>query len=206
MLNEEVNFASMEGYSVNDSDSTPKFNVNVEPRSKKLILLKRNSDQPKFSVGFKTKITYDADDLVKNIYKDGKKHQVKTGCEEYKIFFYILEHSNGYIFQYENHEKHLEFEANFIFKLDNLRIVADKSKQIKGRKIWAKNKNEKENLTSWVIKLKPGEKTVKKIESINDYDRSAFKYDYTFKTINLVPSKDAKISNTSMKSIIKSRQ
>ena len=200
VLKEELNFGSMVGYTVENNENTPKIKVNIEPKTKKLILLKRNSDYPKFSVGFKSKILQDTEDLLKHVESKGKKHIVKTGWKEFNIFFYILEHPNGYIFQYHNNEKNLEFEATFSFSLKNLKITEEKS-SVKRRKTWGKSKPS--HPTSWVIKLKPGESIVRRLEIINDYNKIAYKYNYSFKTIDNSISQE--ISTVSLKSIIKSK-
>ena len=71
----------------------------MSPHSNKLILIKRHSDTSKFSVGFKSKIIYETGDLVKTIKKEGKKNQIKAYGKDYDIFFYVLDHSDGYIFK-----------------------------------------------------------------------------------------------------------
>ncbi|CAI2385781.1 unnamed protein product [Moneuplotes crassus] len=200
VLSEELNFGSMAGYVVDDEEDTPKINIDLEPGKQKLVLLKRNSDRPMLSVGFKSKISYDTEDLIKNIKTKGKKHQVKTDCEEFEIYFYVLEHPKGYIFQYENNEKTLEFEAAFDFKLKNLKIVEQARKEkLKQRKEWGRNNAS----STWKVFLKPGCKVIKKLEIINDYDAVAYKQNYKFKTIDTTPQKV--FSNASLKTSIKKR-
>jgi hypothetical protein len=185
VLSEELNFDSLDGYSVDDSLSPSKIKVDVNPNWNRLILIKRHSDTSKFSVGFKSKIIHETNDLVKNIKKQGKKNQIKAYGKDYNIFFYILDHSDGYIFKYENLEKSTEFSATFKFELENLEIDEETSK-IKRRKEWAKSK-ENDQPDSWKIHLKPGEEVIKRLKVINDYSKIGFRYDYTFKVIDSPP-------------------
>ena len=175
--------------------------VNVSPNNKELILIKRNSNEWNISLSFKTKISYDTKDLLKNIKAKGKKTQIKVEDKEYQIFYYILDHSGGYLFFYENLEKDVEFDSTFNFDLENLKIVEDipKSKSA-SRKQW---KVKDENFPqSWKVNLKPGQSITKKLESINDYDKIGFKFDYTFKLLNLTIKEDKDID---IKSTIKSK-
>ena len=109
---------------------------------------------------------------------------MKTDEKEYQIYYYILDHSNGYLFYYENLEKDVEFDSTFNFSLENLKIVEDlPSSKSSSRKQW-KIKDENPP-TSWKINLKPSQSITKKLEIVNEYDKIGFKFDYTFKVLNL---------------------
>lgn len=65
VLNEEINFSKLVGYSVSNLKKSNSIKVNVSPNNKELILIKRNSNEWNISLSFKTKISYDTNDLLK---------------------------------------------------------------------------------------------------------------------------------------------
>lgn len=184
VLNEEINFSKLVGYSVPNLKKSNSIQVKVSPNDKELILIKRNSNECNISLNFKSQVNYDTKDLLKSIKTKGKKHQVKAEDKEYQIFYYILDHPGGYLFFYENLEKDIEFGSTFNFTLENLKIAEDlPGSKASTRKRW-KPKDENQSV-SWKVNLKPGQSITKKLEIINAYDKVGFKFDYTFRILNL---------------------
>jgi len=150
-LKEEVTFTKFQGLTLMPPYSGNSYEVTVPPRSRKAVVLKRDSSLAPSQISVKAipkfELPNEEKDVIKIVQSKGKKNAVTFNGKTYDIFWYFA-------------------AGNFLFvnetKTDDCRVIF-------------KFTIENEDSVSWDFKLNRGEQVLKEFKP-----KGSFKYTYRF--------------------------